>query len=200
MPFFEHLNNMIAQPGATYEELSMALMNMLEDAERKAYECQFAPEEVKEAKFAIVAWIDEVAMTTLWAGADTWRRFPLQRHYFSTTFAGELFYQRLEQLPELFQGAKETYALVLLAGFQGRYIQCSKHEENEFHKKILRTIIKNYENDMSDENSPIFIQPKAFNSNVNLRAHRRLPSLLVLLLIMTPVLILVALYIFLTVA
>lgn len=78
-------------------------------------------EDVDNALFAVVAWLDEKAMTVQWSGASAWRLAPLQRHYFSTTRAGSEFYQRLAALPESNATVREMYSLALISGFRGEY-------------------------------------------------------------------------------
>ncbi|MFL9988898.1 DotU/TssL family secretion system protein [Paraburkholderia sediminicola] len=78
--------------------------------------------DVADAVFAVVACLDEYALTINWPGQAAWRDNPLQRRFYNTVRAGALFYERLDALllgedanPEVL----ETYALVLIAGFGG---------------------------------------------------------------------------------
>jgi type VI secretion system protein ImpK len=75
-----------------------------------------------EARFALVALIDETVMNSDWDDAAEWSRNPLQMQYYGDFTAGDRFFERLEKLQA---GANdellEVYFTVLCAGFRGRY-------------------------------------------------------------------------------
>jgi len=78
-----------------------------------------APEEAEEARFALVAWADEVLAKASWAGRDEWMREPLQVQLYRTNRAGDEFYSHLAKLrPE--SPAREVYFLALALGFEGQ--------------------------------------------------------------------------------
>lgn len=195
MPVFDTAKRGFVEPGQTYETLAPLLIGMLDAAANQARELKFAEAQVREAQFAVVAWVDEAAMSREWLGALQWRRAPLQRHFFSTTRAGVEFFQRLEALPESAAGAREVYGLALLSGFQGRYANRPGGELAQYRRLCLERII--LDNDMSplDATSQLFEQPLD-NLPQRVRIVRRsLPGLSLLLIIGIPVLILTGLYI-----
>lgn len=110
-----------ATPPLDAAELGRTLMASLDATVARAREHGYSSEQVQSALFAVVAWIDEAAMTQPWPGASVWRLSPLQRHYFATTRAGVEFFQRLEQLGEEDTAVREVYGLMLIAGFTGHY-------------------------------------------------------------------------------
>jgi type VI secretion system protein ImpK len=87
----------------------------------------------QEANFAVVAFLDEVVLSTHWAGHTLWARKSLQEELFEQRSAGELFFKHLEELrahhdsPELAE-VLEVYYLCLLLGYEGRYAAGSKAE------------------------------------------------------------------------
>jgi type IV/VI secretion system ImpK/VasF family protein len=95
-------------------------MGLLDAFSRSAAAGQ-APDEVEEARFALVAWIDEVVSVSGWAGAEEWMREPLQLQVFGTRQAGVEFYSRLENLRPENAAALEVYFDCLALGFQGSY-------------------------------------------------------------------------------
>jgi type VI secretion system protein ImpK len=121
IPSMEAARSALAEPGQSAAALAGQIRILLDQAGARALEQGFAPAEIEAALFAVVAWIDELAMSRSWAGTASWRLAPLQRHYFSTTRAGSEFFERLDALPEESVEVREVYALVLLAGFNGRY-------------------------------------------------------------------------------
>ena len=78
-------------------------------------------DEVDEARFALVAWADEVILKADWPGRDEWLREPLQMQLFRTNRAGNEFFTHLARLRPEQTGAREVYFLVLALGFEGQY-------------------------------------------------------------------------------
>lgn len=77
--------------------------------------------EIEEARFALVAWADEVALGARWSGHDEWQRETLQLQLYRTTNAGKEFFEHLERLRPEQGAARQIYFLALALGFQGRY-------------------------------------------------------------------------------
>ncbi len=78
-------------------------------------------DELDEARFALVAWLDEVILRSDWAGRDEWAAEPLQLRLFRTNRAGNEFYDHLRALRPEQMRAREIYLLVLALGFEGQY-------------------------------------------------------------------------------
>jgi type VI secretion system protein ImpK len=78
-------------------------------------------EEIDEARFALVAWADEVILKASWAGRDEWLREPLQLQLFRTNRAGNEFFSHLERLRPDQNAAREVYFAALALGFEGQY-------------------------------------------------------------------------------
>lgn len=120
--------------------LGSTLMASLDQACARALEHGYNKADVDNALFAIVAWLDEMAMSRQWAGAGAWRLAPLQRHYFSTTRAGSEFYQRLDALPDTDTEVREVYALALVAGFKGEYGTRSASAFSAYTRQVVERI------------------------------------------------------------
>jgi type VI secretion system protein ImpK len=73
------------------------------------------------ARFAICAWADEAIMNSAWNEKLRWQKEPLQRLYYQTMNAGELFFDRLNAIAPHQNGVREVYYLCLAMGFMGRY-------------------------------------------------------------------------------
>lgn len=76
--------------------------------------------ELAEAKYALVAFIDEQILKSNWVGRNEWMAKPLQLELYGEYTAGENFFARLRTLlqgpPSL---ALESYYLCLALGFRG---------------------------------------------------------------------------------
>ena len=121
LPILEQARRSFAAPPADTAEVGRSLVAALDAAAARAAEHGHSQDQIQQALFAVVAWIDEAAMTRPWPGASAWRLAPLQRHYFSTTRAGVEFFQRLQALPDDATSVREVYGLMLVAGFAGHY-------------------------------------------------------------------------------
>ncbi len=194
MPAIDALRSGLREPGQSAENLSARLIGLLDEASNRAREQQFAEAEVREALFAVVAWIDESAMSRQWSGADDWRRAPLQRYYFSTSRAGVEFFQRLEGLPEAALQAREVFGLMLLCGFQGRYATRPGGELANYRRQLLERIVLDNQMAPLDAFNPLFPQPASQLPTRALQLRRGLPGIAVVLLIAVPLLALTGLY------
>jgi type IV/VI secretion system ImpK/VasF family protein len=79
------------------------------------------PEEIEEARFAMVAFADEMILRSNWSGREEWLASLLQLHLFRTNRAGDEFYQHLQNLRPDQSHAREAYFLSLALGFEGAY-------------------------------------------------------------------------------
>lgn len=92
--------------------------------ERMAFERQIGSLTLKDAKYALAAYIDEAVLSSAWPGRSQWMSRPLQLELFGDHLAGEGFYDRLTQLR---QGGEanldllELYYVCLQLGFEGVY-------------------------------------------------------------------------------
>jgi type VI secretion system protein ImpK len=153
--------------------------------------------ETQASLFAVVAWIDELAMSREWAGGAAWRLAPLQRHYFSTTRAGAEFFEKLEALPDDAIEVREVYGLVLLAGFAGRYTHRPPAELAEYRAAVLQRIAQERQMAPLDPDLPLF--PQAGGRRPKMTQYRRglAPSLVTFILVVLPLCALLGLYLYL---
>lgn len=102
------------------EEVDEAFLAM----ERKAFEKQLHPTLVRDIKYAMAAYTDEMVMGSGWPNKTAWVMRPLCVEFFGDSNAGEGFFTRLEVLQQ--DPAKhflvlEHYYTCLQLGFQGVY-------------------------------------------------------------------------------
>lgn len=97
---------------------------LLDDAEREALRTGVSPDDIRMAKFALVAFIDETVLSSDWSRKEAWASTPLQLELYDQYDAGEVFFDRLEQLrenPRANAEALEVYYLCMTLGFKGQY-------------------------------------------------------------------------------
>jgi type VI secretion system protein ImpK len=95
-------------------------------AEQRARSRGYGPDDVKQAIFAVVAFLDESVLSSRNPAFADWPRLPLQAELFGHQLAGEIFFQELQKVlnrPDTNEVGDllEVYALCLLLGFKGRF-------------------------------------------------------------------------------
>lgn len=108
-------------------ELRQLLQQRLREVEQQARSLGAPPDLVEHCRFALVAFLDELVMTSRWSIRDEWAARPLALIVFDDLNAGENFYQRLDQLLRIHKpdghalAALEVYATCLSLGFRGMH-------------------------------------------------------------------------------
>ncbi len=103
------------------DEVRARVQTLLTEGEQKCKELSLPDGDIRLAKFALCAWIDELMMNANWPHRETWKRSLLQTEYFKTTNAGEEFFEHLNHLRPDQNDVREVFYLCLCLGFRGRY-------------------------------------------------------------------------------
>ena len=107
------------------EALRQRIKDLLSSVEQEARQAGAAPDTIKEAQFAVVAFTDEAVLSSEWPSRDYWMAKPLQLELFKRFDAGEEFFVRLRRLqeqPSLHAELLEVYYLCLALGFKGQHM------------------------------------------------------------------------------
>jgi type VI secretion system protein ImpK len=118
----------VQDPESFRNRMKQALREIASTAARKGY----SAEDVQEANFAVVAFLDEAILTND-ACATEWARKSLGEELFGQRSAGEVFFKRLETLrtnrdSQNLAEVIEVYYLCLLLGYEGKFAGGSKAE------------------------------------------------------------------------
>jgi type VI secretion system protein ImpK len=97
-------------------EKVLALINAQEERVKTS---GISMEVFREARFAVLSWVDEIILNSNWPHRGQWQHLMLT--YYGTLNAGEEFFRHLERLPHQANDIREIYYLCLSLGFQGRY-------------------------------------------------------------------------------
>ncbi len=74
------------------------------------------------AKYALASWIDDLLITTPWAGHDWWESNSLEFALFKTRDRATQFFQRAKEAADLpRRDALEVFYLCVIMGFRGLY-------------------------------------------------------------------------------
>jgi len=98
----------------------------LQEAEKEAMRAGYGPVEIRDAEFAVVAFLDETILSSKEARADEWRKRPLNIELFGQAIAGDVFFEKLQDIEQRRDSPQladllEVYLLCLLLGFEGRF-------------------------------------------------------------------------------
>lgn len=108
------------------ESFRAQIKQALRVGEQEARSGGCSAEDVKQAIFALVAFLDESALSCRNPAFSDWARLPLQAEMYGHQLAGEVFFQELQKTLNRNDSAEtadllEVYYLCLLLGFKGRY-------------------------------------------------------------------------------
>ncbi|MGD9367853.1 MAG: DotU family type IV/VI secretion system protein [Desulfobacteraceae bacterium] len=118
----------------TFEQVQGTIKRLIAQSEGCLQQNQFPHEDYQLARFAVFAWVDETFLASQWEGRHQWQREQLQRLYYQTADAGELFFEKLNAIGPHQRDAREVYYLCLSLGFTGQYC----HEGDDFMLEQLR--------------------------------------------------------------
>src|SRR5215470_14629859 len=118
----------VQDPENFRSRMKQALREIASAAARKGY----SAEDVQEANFAVVAFLDESVLTTDPCAAE-WAQKSLGEDLFGQRSAGEVFFKRLDTLranrdSQSLAEVLEVYYLCLLLGYEGKFAGGSKAE------------------------------------------------------------------------
>jgi type VI secretion system protein ImpK len=105
-------------------ELKSRVSEMFDRFESNARRSGLDNENIRLAKFALVAFLDETIISSGWTEKDEWLAEPLQIKLFDTFNAGEEFFTFISELRQRTSTNKEVleiYYLCLSLGFKGKY-------------------------------------------------------------------------------
>ena len=114
------------QVASDAESFRAGARQVLAAADQEARQAGYAPEDVRYALFAVIAFLDETVLNSGQPMFAEWPRRPLQEEIFGVHMAGELFFQYLQQLlarqdSDDLADILEVFELCLLLGFKGRF-------------------------------------------------------------------------------
>jgi type VI secretion system protein ImpK len=125
------------------DELRKEIALMLQDLDKKGKRSGYSDEDIKAARYALCALIDETILNSRWGFKDQWAERALQLEHFGEHMAGERFFDLLQRVRQ--KGSRkvdllEVFCLSLILGFQGKYKLRGREELQNLIREIAREI------------------------------------------------------------
>lgn len=108
-------------PNASTEGVRNDMVGRLRQFVSRCRDAGIADAEIAEARYALVAFIDDRVLKSGWSGREAWMSNPLQLQFFREYTAGENFFGRMRALMHRGEPtfALEVYYLCIALGFAG---------------------------------------------------------------------------------
>ena len=130
-----YLREKIQKSGADFDRTKENYADIIEQARQCAKSAVIPAKEFDRALFPVFAWIDETLQESSWEHKHQWVKNSLQKTFFNTTNAGELFFTYLEKLDRQDVQILEIYYFCLASGFKGNIYQPYQQQQLESYKE-----------------------------------------------------------------
>ncbi len=125
------------------DTLQKKIDDMLEEADRRGTASRYSRDTLEEARYAVVAFLDEMILQSGWDQKNQWATQLLQYKYFQTQIAGEEFYHHLTNLRRglpVNVDLLEVYHVCMVLGFEGKYKLEGRERLKDLQHDLLREI------------------------------------------------------------
>lgn len=125
------------------EALQTKVDQMLEEADRRGTVFGYSRETLLEARYAVVAFLDEMILQSGWDQRSQWASHLLQYKYFQTQAAGEEIFHHLTNVRRalpLNTDLLEVFHACLILGFEGKYKIEGREKLKDLKHDIFREI------------------------------------------------------------
>jgi type IV/VI secretion system ImpK/VasF family protein len=145
------------------------LLSLLEGFASHPAAASVSPVEREEARFALVAFADEMILRSEWSRRGEWQAEPLQLQLFRTNRGGDEFFERLARLRAEQTDAREIFFLCLVFGFEGQYADRTAERRALLGQQFEMLRVAGRAADVATV-SPV--TPSAYEVEISLPAHR----------------------------
>ncbi len=109
--------------GPELAEVAQKLEELITRMDQMAASSPALAEQYQKVRYALVAFADEVVLTSGWEHAGEWESQLLELKFYGTSVAGQKFFEELERAREAGREVLEIFYLCLALGFRGVYAQ-----------------------------------------------------------------------------
>ena len=157
-----YIREKIQKSGADFDRTKENYTSLIEQARQCAKSAGIPAKDFVRALFPAFALIDEILLDSSWEHKHQWVKNSLQKTYFNTTNAGELFFTYLDKLDREDVQILEIYYFCLASGFKGNLYQPYQQQQLESYKE------NTFKKVMGDEDTemPKVLFPEAGNPEI----------------------------------
>ena len=147
------------------DEARANLLTLLDKSKALSDQHGLSGDMYENAKFPVVAFVDELFLCSSWGFKGDWKQKTLQRVCFNTTSAGSEFYDRLSELNKFGpdREVREVYALCMGLGFRGKYFRGEDRQRYEEIKTFNLSLLLPDESEQDIESAILF--PHAYRGH-----------------------------------
>ena len=123
-PIFDLVLKIRAETITPSSDLRPAVQTLFREMEQRGATLRHPERQIKAAKFALAAFVDETVLNINSHLRDEWEKFPMQLEYFGEHLGGVKFFDRLDELIKEIKNEAdvvEVYYACMLLGFKGKY-------------------------------------------------------------------------------
>ena len=120
-------------------QLRAQLVEALESVYRGVLDLGLGSTDAEDARYALVAALDEAIQGSGWPARMSWAAQPLQVQLYGDRNAGEGFFTRLRAVEARSRELTEVYFLCLALGFRGRYALLAGRELETLTERLAQT-------------------------------------------------------------
>jgi len=125
------------------ETLWIRLEQLFHEADKRGVDLGYPRDVLDDARFAMVAFLDEMILNSPWPQRDEWALQPLQFRFFGTRIAGEEFFIKLNIIRRAMpinMALLEIFYSCLVLGYEGQYTL----EDREKLKGLIHDIYREF--------------------------------------------------------
>lgn len=140
------------------------ILRLISESEQLRDDNDIDKQSYDDARFAVFSWLDEIILNSQISNEAISRYTLLQAKYYQTNNAGELFFEKLNEIRPYQNDLREVYYICLALGFVGRY--CKEGDAfilSQLNQSILEFLPNNEKNTI--EMKELF--PEAFIEVIN---------------------------------
>lgn len=141
---------------------------------------EFASTYFQDFLYAMVAMLDEVFLSFPWHGQRRWRNNLMEKRFFHTQVAGELFFKKVEDLIQSNDSTRsdlaEVYLMILALGFRGKYRGEDDAGQLKWYREQLYVLIHKHSPSLFHPGRDQLIE-ESYNHTIGFETIRTLPKL-----------------------
>ncbi len=119
--YMAYFKRIVAAGQPDFNQVKADIDQLITKCQNHPQRNRYSPADFDLAQFAVFAWVDEMLLDSPWQAKNRWQGEQLQRLYYQTVDAGELFFDKLNALEAGQTEVREVYYLCLALGFSGRF-------------------------------------------------------------------------------